>query len=59
MIGSVVDQQIFEDLMREHFSPIMQHLEENNLPISTITSPWFLCFFIGYIPLEVSYNFEL
>ncbi len=53
MIGSIVDQRIFEGLMQERVPHITEHLEELDLPLQLISLPWFLCLFIGYVPLEV------
>jgi hypothetical protein len=56
MIGSLVDQQILEDLLALHLPNIHKHLVACNVPIGVVSQPWFLCLFIGYLPLEVVLN---
>lgn len=78
MIGSIVDQRIFEgiylsfprkfseksyftlitllfsvELMNEHLPHITKHIDHCGLPLAMISLPWFLCLFIGYVPMEV------
>ncbi len=34
-----------------------KHVQELGLPYALVTLPWFLCLYIGYLPMEVSiYN---
>ncbi len=53
MIGSIVDQRIFEELVNERLPKIADRLQEVFIPMQLISLPWFLCLFIGYVPLEV------
>ena len=54
MLGSLVDQRIFEELITDRLPIIVDHLKSIGLPITFITLPLFLCLFIGYVPMEVS-----
>lgn len=54
MIGTIVDQRLFEDLIFQRLPNIMNHLNKIGLPLALISLPWFLCLFIGYVSLEVS-----
>eukprot|EP01126_Amoeba_proteus_P063944 TRINITY_DN8888_c0_g1_i2.p1 TRINITY_DN8888_c0_g1~~TRINITY_DN8888_c0_g1_i2.p1 ORF type:complete len:952 (+),score=232.86 TRINITY_DN8888_c0_g1_i2:49-2904(+) len=54
LIGSIVDLQIFVKLVRIYLPKLETHLEKIGLPVETISLPWFMCFFIGYIPWTVS-----
>eukprot|EP01094_Clydonella_sp_ATCC50884_P004657 TRINITY_DN1368_c1_g1_i5.p1 TRINITY_DN1368_c1_g1~~TRINITY_DN1368_c1_g1_i5.p1 ORF type:complete len:888 (-),score=216.70 TRINITY_DN1368_c1_g1_i5:193-2550(-) len=53
MIGSIVDQSIFEKLLSAKVPRIADHVKELGVPIGVITHGWFLCLFIGYLPLEL------
>jgi len=54
MMGSLIDQRIFEYLMNYYLPDVSAHLIKLSLPISLISIPWFLSLFIGFVPLEVS-----
>jgi len=54
MIGSIVDQKIFDNLTQLHFPKLYAHLNKVGLPITILSLPWFMCLFIGYIPWEVA-----
>jgi hypothetical protein len=53
MIGSITDQHVFEDLVEEHLPEIDAHLANIDLPLALVSFPWFVCLFIGYVPMEV------
>jgi hypothetical protein len=53
MLGSMTDQHVLEDLVAEHFPKLNAHLESIQLPLVLISFPWFMCLFIGYIPMQV------
>ena len=53
MIGSIVDQSIFENLLKARIPRLASHMAELGVPIGVITHGWFLCLFIGCLPLEV------
>jgi len=52
MLGSMTDQHVFEDLVAEHFRKLNAHLESIQLPLVLISFPWFMCLFIGYLPMQ-------
>lgn len=52
MIGTIVDQEVFEELLKQKFPNIMDHLESKSLPLAVITTKWFMCLFIGAVPSE-------
>eukprot|EP01117_Protostelium_nocturnum_P013727 TRINITY_DN5156_c0_g1_i1.p1 TRINITY_DN5156_c0_g1~~TRINITY_DN5156_c0_g1_i1.p1 ORF type:complete len:972 (+),score=312.76 TRINITY_DN5156_c0_g1_i1:230-3145(+) len=54
MIGSIVDQKLFEELMKNRLGAVAKHLESTGLPLPLVTLPWFMCIYIGYVPLEAS-----
>lgn len=38
----------------ESFLPnLSSHLKQLDVPLALASQPWFLCLFIGYVPLEV------
>eukprot|EP01127_Copromyxa_protea_P017311 TRINITY_DN5258_c1_g1_i2.p1 TRINITY_DN5258_c1_g1~~TRINITY_DN5258_c1_g1_i2.p1 ORF type:complete len:959 (+),score=156.79 TRINITY_DN5258_c1_g1_i2:25-2901(+) len=54
LIGSIVDLQIFVNLAKIYLPRLEQHMNKIGLPVETVSLPWFMCFFIGYIPWTVS-----
>ncbi len=54
LFGSLVDQQIFEVLVGKYLPQCKKHLDSLNIPLSVITLPWLLCFYIGYVPMEAA-----
>ena len=53
MVGSLAEQKVFEQLVIKYFPALSKHLEAHNFQIAIVTQPWFLCLFIGYLPLSV------
>ena len=54
MIGSIVDVQAFEDLLARFLPQISTQMKAFNIPVTVITQGWFLCLFVGYLPLEAT-----
>ena len=54
MLGSMVDKELFEELVEYYLPDITRHLQKFKLPVSLISLPWLLCLFIGTVPLTVS-----
>ncbi|KAL2323307.1 hypothetical protein Fmac_027686 [Flemingia macrophylla] len=52
MIESQVDQLIFEELMRERFPKLVNHLDYLGVQVAWISGPWFLSIFVNIIPWE-------
>jgi hypothetical protein len=40
--------------MDEKLPHIVSHLQQIDCPLQLISLPWFLCFFVGYVPLEIA-----
>lgn len=54
MVGSCVDQRVFEVLLAENMPRVHQHITEVlELPIAWFSLPWFLCLYIGKLDLKV------
>lgn len=52
MIESQVDQLIFEELMREKFPKLVNHLDYLGVQVAWISGPWFLSIFVNIIPWD-------
>ncbi|XP_010529763.1 PREDICTED: TBC1 domain family member 2A isoform X2 [Tarenaya hassleriana] len=52
MIGSQVDQLVFEELIRERFPKLVNHLDYLGVQVAWISGPWFLSIFVNILPWE-------
>ncbi|KAI3447633.1 hypothetical protein Pfo_004298 [Paulownia fortunei] len=52
MIESQVDQLVFEDLIRERFPKLVNHLDYLGVEVAWISGPWFLSIFVNMLPWE-------
>ncbi|KAI5639458.1 hypothetical protein M9H77_00599 [Catharanthus roseus] len=52
MIESQVDQLVFEELMREKFPKLVNHLDYLGVQVTWISGPWFLSIFVNMLPWE-------
>ncbi|PKA48516.1 hypothetical protein AXF42_Ash017415 [Apostasia shenzhenica] len=52
MIESQVDQLVLEELVRERFPKLFNHLEYLGVEVTWITGPWFLTIFVNMLPWE-------
>ncbi|CAL8165074.1 unnamed protein product [Prunus armeniaca] len=52
MIESQVDQLVFEELVRENFPKLVNHLDYLGVQVAWFTGPWFLSIFVNMIPWE-------
>lgn len=52
MVGTIVDQEVFEELLRQKFPSLMDHIEYYKLPLAVVTTRWFMCLYIGTLPTE-------
>lgn len=52
MSGSLIDQNIFEQLLRQRIPDLYSHLSDYNVPIRAIVVPWIMCLFIDCFPLD-------
>lgn len=53
MVGSMIDQRIFEFLIGHHLPSLDSHLKKLQCDVSMITQTWFLRLFIGDVQLEM------
>ena len=54
MIGCLVDQQVFDCLLRVVLPDIHSHFLSICLPLGMVTLPWFLCLFVRLLPWNVT-----
>nr|GMC55809.1 TBC1 domain family member 2B-like [Ipomoea batatas] len=52
MIESQVDQLVLEELVREKFPKLVNHLDYLGVQVAWVTSPWFLSIFMNMLPWE-------
>ncbi|KDP46137.1 hypothetical protein JCGZ_06648 [Jatropha curcas] len=52
MIESQVDQLVFEELARERFPKLVNHLDYLGVQVAWVTGPWFLSIFMNMLPWE-------
>ncbi|KAG5284183.1 hypothetical protein AALO_G00023840 [Alosa alosa] len=55
IIGALVDQAVFEDLIREHLSQLTEHMTDLTF-LSSVSLSWFLTLFISVLPIESAVN---
>ncbi|XP_047171503.1 carabin isoform X2 [Vigna umbellata] len=58
MIESQVDQLVFEELVRERFPKLANHLDYLGVQVAWVTGPWFLSIFVNMLPWESGQFFE-
>ncbi|CAI9098105.1 OLC1v1034688C2 [Oldenlandia corymbosa var. corymbosa] len=52
MIESQVDQLVFEELVRERFPKLVNHLDYLGVQVTWISGAWFLSIFVNMLPWE-------
>ncbi|RWR85868.1 Rab-GTPase-TBC domain-containing protein [Cinnamomum micranthum f. kanehirae] len=52
MIESQVDQLVFEELVRQKFPKLVNHLDYLGVQVAWVTGPWFLSIFMNMLPWE-------
>uniref|UniRef100_A0A0D9WHG6 Rab-GAP TBC domain-containing protein n=1 Tax=Leersia perrieri TaxID=77586 RepID=A0A0D9WHG6_9ORYZ len=52
MVESQVDQLVLEELVREKFPKLANHLDYLGLQVAWVTGPWFLSIFTNVLPWE-------
>jgi len=57
LLGSQVDQYIFNSLVATFLPEVDQHLRKLGLPMQIISLPWFMCLFLSYIPFKAAFRF--
>ncbi|XP_053533133.1 TBC1 domain family member 8B isoform X2 [Ictalurus punctatus] len=53
IIGALVDQAVFEEMMRDHLTQLTDHMTELSF-LSSLSLSWFLTLFISVLPIESS-----
>eukprot|EP01100_Stratorugosa_tubuloviscum_P014904 TRINITY_DN8251_c0_g1_i1.p1 TRINITY_DN8251_c0_g1~~TRINITY_DN8251_c0_g1_i1.p1 ORF type:complete len:943 (+),score=381.85 TRINITY_DN8251_c0_g1_i1:31-2859(+) len=56
LIGSIVDQRVLNQLLSQHLPAVYKHFEVVQVPLGMLAQPWFLCLFIGSLPMETTLN---
>lgn len=51
MIESQVDQLVFKSLVEECLPALGKHFEDVGLHIPCVTSRWFICLYVGCVPI--------
>ena len=54
LVGSVVDQAVFTQLVQIHLPNLAAHLNKLYLDLSTFSVPWFLCLYLNSVSLNVA-----
>lgn len=54
LLGSVVDQSVFADLVKRYAPHVSRHFDTIGLPLEVVSVAWFMVYFIDYIPYEAS-----
>ncbi|KAI8900293.1 rab-GTPase-TBC domain-containing protein [Globomyces pollinis-pini] len=57
LVGSVVDQSVFTQLVALHLPNLSAHLNKLQLDLSTFSVPWFLCLYLNSVALHVAIKF--
>ncbi|XP_042335446.1 TBC1 domain family member 8B isoform X2 [Sceloporus undulatus] len=55
IIGALVDQAVFEDLIRDHLPQLTEHMTDMTF-FSSVSLSWFLTLFISVLPIESAVN---
>ncbi|XP_030637780.1 TBC1 domain family member 8B [Chanos chanos] len=55
IIGALVDQAVFEELIREHLTQLTDHMTDLSF-FSSVSLSWFLTLFISVLPIESAVN---
>ncbi|PRP73475.1 hypothetical protein PROFUN_02484 [Planoprotostelium fungivorum] len=54
LLGSTVDQAIFETLLEQSLPHIFKHFQTIGIPLSLISLPWFMCLYLSYVPWKAA-----
>ncbi|XP_070838594.1 TBC1 domain family member 8B isoform X3 [Chaetodon trifascialis] len=55
IIGALVDQAVFEDLIRDNLPQLVEHMTDLSF-FSSVSLSWFLTLFISVLPIESAVN---
>ncbi|KAJ3340575.1 hypothetical protein HDU83_007012 [Entophlyctis luteolus] len=51
MVGAVVDNQVFEQLVQKYMPMVTDHFKKYDIQLSVVCLPWFLTLFINSLPM--------
>jgi hypothetical protein len=54
LVGSVIDQTVFESLVEEHLGDVWRRMREIGVELSMFSVPWFVCLYINSLPFSVA-----
>ncbi|KAL5033200.1 hypothetical protein RTP6_001200 [Batrachochytrium dendrobatidis] len=54
LVGSVVDQAVFRQLVETHLPLLAAHLDKLYMDLSTFSVPWFLCLYLNSVSQSVA-----
>lgn len=57
LVGSVVDQSVYTQLVHIHLPNLSAHLNKLYLDLSTFSVPWFLCLYLNSVNMQVAIKF--
>ncbi|CAL8281589.1 unnamed protein product [Arctogadus glacialis] len=55
IIGALVDQAVFEELIRDHLPQLVEHMADLSF-FSSVSLSWFLTLFVSVLPIESAVN---
>lgn len=56
MYGTLLDQKVFEELVRKTMPVLWEHIDKNDIQLSVVSLPWFLSLFINSMPLVFAFR---
>lgn len=56
MYGTLLDQKVFEQLVKETMPILWDHIERHDIQLSVVSLPWFLSLFINSFPLVYAFR---
>jgi hypothetical protein len=57
MIGVLIDQKVFFELLKKKLPDVVEHLIKIQFDPSLLAFQWFVCFFTYNLPVEVIFTF--
>ncbi|PRP74767.1 hypothetical protein PROFUN_06628 [Planoprotostelium fungivorum] len=54
LVGTMVDMKIVDELVQSLYPRIFKHTTKLGITPGDITTPWFMCLFVGYLPIEAT-----
>lgn len=55
MLNIQIDSCVLGDLVRDKLPSVNSHIEKLNLSLLLVTTKWFMCIFLSYLPSEVNF----